>query len=456
VGIEVVDIQRVSATDLMELVCDVSGTSMQVAAVLKLAAPRTISLVDLRRELSDRIESVPRLRQRLMDSPLGCGRPIWVDDATFDIADHVTEVCCTAPGDEQALLKTVAGVITTRLPIGRPLWSATFVTGLSDDRSALVIVFHHVLADGIGGLAILEHLADGRPGVPDPDFPRPVPSHREMFLDGVLQRVAVLRRLPAGVRRLRAGAAELGNRSTPGTPAARHPSGDVRRKHSTGGSLNRPIGTGRALAVARVDLDAVRAAAHARGGTVNDVVVTAAAGALRQILAARGEHVEQLVISMPVSDRRRTSATELGNHVGVLPIPVPLTSDAAQRLEAVAAITRTRKTSAPGASASLISLMFRFLARLGVFGWFIAHQHLINTFVSNLRGPERRMSLLGNEIIEITPVAMISGNVTVAFTALSYSGVLTVTVVADPQRCPEYQAVGDALQRELDVLTTTG
>ena len=142
-----------------------------------------------------------------------------------------------------------------------------------------------------------------------------------------------LARLPVGMARLRAAAAELG--------AGRNP-------HAPRCTLNRPIGTGRALAVASADLGAVHAAAHAAGGTVNDVVLTAVTGALRTVLADRGEAVHQLVISMPVSARRQAGATELGNQVGVIPVTVPTTGDPTQRLAAVARITRRRKTAAPG------------------------------------------------------------------------------------------------------------
>ena len=332
-------------------------------------------------------------------------------------------VDCAAPGDERALMDVVAETVTRPLPPGRPLWSATLVTGLAGGRSALVVVFHHVLADGIGGLAVLARLVDGIPVEP-----RPLLSHgrrrdaRDLLVDVLRSRGRALARLPAGLGRLRAAAAELG--------AGRNP-------HAPRCTLNRPIGTGRALAVAHADLGAVHAAAHAQGGTVNDVVLTAVTGALRTVLANRGENVDQLVVSMPVSARRRASATELGNQVGVIPVTVPTTGEPTQRLAAVARITRQRKTAAPGSSAALLGPVFRALAKAGVFGWFIDRQRLINTFVSNLRGPEHRLTFFGAPVVDVIPVPMITGNITVAFAALSYAGGLNVTVIADPERCPD-------------------
>ena len=54
-------------------------------------------------------------------------------------------------------------MICEPLPRSRPLWSATFVTGLADGGTGLVVVMNHVLADGIGGLAVLARLVDEGP-----------------------------------------------------------------------------------------------------------------------------------------------------------------------------------------------------------------------------------------------------------------------------------------------------
>lgn len=198
-----------------------------------------------------------------------------------------------------------------------------------------------------------------------------------------------------------------------------------------------------------MDLAAIHSAAGAQGGTVNDVVLAAVAGAIRTILAARGEDVDRLVVSIPVSARRQSGVTELGNRVGVIPVAIPTTGDPLRRLAAIARITRRRKTSAPGSSAPLIGWVFRVLAKAGVYGWFVDRQRLVNTFVSNLRGPDHRMSFLGAPVVDVIPVSGISGNITVAFVALSYAGTLNVTVVADPDRCPDLEDLAEALQREL-------
>jgi diacylglycerol O-acyltransferase len=429
-------VERLSPSDVMELACDVTGTSMQVAAILMLDTPG-LHVAVAQEALEHRVTAIPRLRQRLLKVPF-CGRPVWVDDLSFDIRNHVDTVDCAASGDQQQLMNLAAELVTRPLRPDRPLWSATLITGLAGNRNALVVVFHHVLADGIGGLAVLGRLVDGAPIEPDTDFPRRPPRPRDLFVDLLCSARRTLARLPVGLARLQAAATELGAGSKPHAPRC---------------TLNRPIGTGRQLGIARANLGAVHAVAHAAGGTINDVVLTAVTGALRSVLANRGETVTELVISMPVSARRRASTSTLGNQVGVIPVTVPATGEPTSRLAAVARITRQRKTAAPGSSAALLGPVFRALAKAGIFGWFINRQRLINTFVSNLRGPADRLSFCCAPVVEVIPVPLITGNISVAFAALSYARSLTVTAIADPEVCPDLPDIICALQQELDDLT---
>ena len=90
---------------------------------------------------------------------------------------------------------------------------------------------------------------------------------------------------------------------------------------------------------------------------------------------------------------------------------------------------------------------------LGVLRWLIERQHLVTTFVTNLRGPATPVSFLGSAVAEVIPLTAVTGNVAVAFAVLSYAGNLTVTVTADIDAFPDSEVLVDALQDELDALT---
>ena len=179
--------------------------------------------------------------------------------------------------------------------------------------------------------------------------------------------------------------------------------------------------------------------------------------ALNELLTARGEAVvDQFVVSMPMSARLHANVSALGNEVGAVPVAIPATGEMLRRLEQTADVTRSAKRTARGSSMAILGPIFRLLARLGVLGWFINRQRLVHTFVTNLRGPDRRLSFVGTAIDEIAAIAVITGNVTAAFAAISYAGTMTVTVIADPDTCPDLPALRDGLQRQFDLLAAYG
>lgn len=435
-----VPVDRASPADLMQFATDVGPAPMHVGAVLILDGGPGFSVQEAQRLLDGRIRAVPRLRQRLRRAPPGCGRPFWADDPAFDLRHHVRQLPCPAPGDERALLEVAAAVTGEPLLRSRPLWSATFVTGLADDSTGLVIIMNHVLADGIGGLAVLARLVDPIPGLPPAGleaapFPAPAPRAGALAADAWAGRAHRLTHLAGDLRTIRQGFAELGGTRPP------------RRQPPT--TLNRPTGPRRRLDVVAADLAAIRELGHAHGGTVNDVILAAAAGALQALLGSRGEELDLVTASVPVSARQAATGGQLGNQVGVMPVALPTGGDLAARVAQVAAITRARKTAIRGTSAAVLGLPFRLLAPTGVLRWFINRQRLIHTFVTNLRGPAEPLTLAGTRVRALIAIPNTTGNVTVTFGALSYGGTLRITVLSDPSRVPDVAVLTAALHRDL-------
>ncbi len=255
-----------------------------------------------------------------------------------------------------------------------------------------------------------------------------MPPWPELARDAWAERLTGLRRKAAGAGHLAGGLDELGLR---------------RPRLAQRCSLLGATGDRRRLELAIADLDAVRATAHAHGATVNDVVVTAVTGALVDLLARRGEHVAELVVSVPVSRRQQGQADALGNSTGVVPVRVPAVPDPAVRLPAL--VAQRSRVGAPGrgGSAAVLTPAFRALAAVGAFQGFVDHQRLVHTFVTNVRGPGQRLRLAGAEVTALVPVAVNPGNVAVSFDVLSYAGTLGVTLVCDPVLVPESAWLAD-------------
>jgi hypothetical protein len=297
------------------------------------------------------------------------------------------------------------------------------------------------MADGMGGRAVLANLVDGAPAPVAGKFPRPAPRRTTLFIDAMHSRVCSLAHLPDGIRRVRGAAAELG--------------AGARMPRAPRCSLNRPVGPRRCLAVAGTGLDAVHVAARQHGASVNDAVVAAITGALAQFLHERGEDVDHLVVSIPVSGRESATAARLGNEIGVMPVTVSVTDQLGVCMEAIAAITRARRQKTHAASAAVLAPAFRILAATRALGWFTRHQRMVTTFVTNLRGPDSRVAFLEASVEEMIPVNSTGGNVQVAFCVFSYAGTLTVTLVADADLAGDLPPLVASLQKELDGIGAT-
>ena len=133
-----------------------------------------------------------------------------------------------------------------------------------------------------------------------------------------------------------AGAQELGR----GWSGLAHPSRTLRRARKPGRrggrsspskpaprtSLNHPVGADRRLAIVRGRLDLTKQIAHAHHAKVNDVVLAAVAGGLRQLLASRGEDVEGLLqrAMVTISEHQEQPGQARGNKPGWMMVPLPL------------------------------------------------------------------------------------------------------------------------------------
>ena len=438
-------IDRAGADDVLQLAVDRGRVPMAIGALLVLDPDARPSADAVRATLLERSARVRRLGQRLARTPPGAGRPVWVDADTSALEDLVDEVTLEADAGLEALLAATGTLVTTRLGLERPLWRARLLLDPHGRVAGIALVAHHVLADGMGGLAVLGALADDDArdarDARDGDGARPLaatspalPGWSVLAREAWGSRLRGLRGLigrhprPGGARRSGGGARELGLQ---------------RPRLADRCSLLGATGSRRHLAVATADLAVVKAAARAHGASVNDVVVTAVTGALVDLLARRGESVSELVVSVPVSRRAQGEAGSLGNSTGVVPVRVPAVADVATRLAALVAERDRVRGPARGGSAALLTPVFRGLAAVGAFQAFIDHQRLVHTFVTNVRGPAHHLRVADAEVTGVVPVAVNPGNVAVSFDVLSYAGTLVVTLVCDPVLVPESAWLAD-------------
>jgi WS/DGAT/MGAT family acyltransferase len=447
-------VDRLTGEDLSMLWPDRLGWPQDIGVIAVLDAAPIVDSVgrlrigQVREVINGRLHLVPRLRQILYDPALGAGRPLWIDAPGFDIADHVHVLTLPEPADEQQLLHVCEDLHRRRLDRSRPLWQLWLLPGLPDGRVGMFMKLHHVVADGVAGMALFGALLDPTP-TPTPATPaarpwtpRPVPPLARLVADnlrrrvtGVAARAARLTHPARTIRRMRAGARALAEL--------------IRQERAPECGLNRPIGADRAIGLARGELATAKHLAHSAGATVNDVVLAIIASALRCLLQSRGSNVDALVLraAVPVSLHRAPAGPAEGNMDGGMIVALPIGEpDTLARLTVIAADSRRRKAGAlrlagSGISASVTArrLMLRMMA----------HQHMANVYLANVPGPPTPLHLAGARILEMFPVVPLTGNVTLGIGVLSYAGQLNATVVADPDAVPDLPVFLTGLRRAL-------
>ena len=443
-------LDRLSGSDLLMLQSEEAGWPMHIGVVAVLDgtfAVDTDGRFDIeaaRRAVGRRLCRVPRFRQVLQVPPRLLGPPVWVDAPAVDLARHVHVRPLALLAGTAQLLRVVEELWSGRFDPARPLWEMWFLPGLTGGRVGVLLKVHHVVADGVGGMALLGALLDGdRAGSaaePHPaDRPPAAPPSTSALLRDQL-------------RRLRASGCALAHpvtlvRQMNRARLALREFDAVRRVPPT--SLDRVVGPGRRIGVVSGRLDPVRDVAHAHGATVNDVLLTAVAGGLRALLLSRGEDVHDLhpLAYEPVTLLLRRRPGGRPDDVGMIFVPLAVgVADPLERLRAVTAATADRKRHvipAPVGLPTRTRLVRRMMMR------FAARQRWAAVYVADVPGPRTRLYLEGAELLELLPVVPIAGRTPIGVGALSYAGALGITVVADRDACPDIEIFTDGLRATL-------
>ncbi len=119
-------------------------------------------------QIRQRLHLVPRYRHKLAHThtALDSGRPVWVDDPSFNLEYHVRHTALPAPGDWEQLCGLTARIFSQQLDRSKPLWEMWLIEGLEEDRFALISKTHHSLIDGIAGIDLATVLFDLSPDPP--------------------------------------------------------------------------------------------------------------------------------------------------------------------------------------------------------------------------------------------------------------------------------------------------
>ncbi len=456
-------LDRLTSTDASFLHQEGSASHMHIGGVLIFEGPPP-TFGEYVEHVRGRLHLVPRYRQKLAVPRLEMGRPLWVDDPSFNVEYHVRHSALPAPGSEEQLLRLAARIASQQLDRSRPLWESWLVEGLSDDRFALIFKTHHALVDGVSGIDLATVLFDLKrvpaPGTAEiePWRPRAEPSGAELVIAGVRGMVSGVAELAEGammaasrpwgtlnlVRDALAGVGEIvwaGLNPAPDSP------------------LNVEIGPHRRFAVVRQQLADYKQVKDALGGTVNDVVLAVVSGALARWLRSRGVRTEGLELRalVPVSVRTQDDRGSLGNRLAVMRGPLPVyIDDPIARLRFVSREMDGLKESKQAVGAATIAAVNNLapptiLAQASRLNF---STRLFNLIVTNVPGPQFPLYVLGRELKDLLPLAFLPSNHALAVAIMSYNGRLAYGLLADYDALEDLDVIaagiGESLAELLD------
>ncbi|MEO3869911.1 wax ester/triacylglycerol synthase family O-acyltransferase [Nonomuraea sp. B12E4] len=500
--------RQLTALDAQFLNVESATTAAHVAGLAILGpAAGTVDRAALAKLLLDRVHLSPALSLRLAEVPLGLDHPYWAPDPGFDIDNHLFEMTLPAPGDDQLLAEAVAELHARRLDRAHPLWETHLINGLAGGRVAVYTKVHHAAIDGVSGAETLATLLDLTPdgNIPAPagkgpasDGDGPVRTGKGSVRDGggpvrtgdgevgsgapglaeMLAGAAVrtathpVRALQSVVRaaedldaiplaatipgaRLIARAARLVARDRHQRPEL--PSLAVPRT-----PLNGPISARRRLSFDSLPLSDVRRVARTNGISVNDVVMTLCASALRSWLRERDAlPAAPLVAAVPVAVRTSAARDLAGNQLSAMVAPVPTNvPDPRERLRAVGtAMGQAKRRFAlapatwPSELCSMLPAPVTSLVTPAIFRLAALAFPPINLIISNVPGPQFPLYMCGGRVLAYYPLSVLtdmSGGLNI--TCFSYDGRLDFGIVACPERVDDVWGLLGHLRTALDEL----
>jgi WS/DGAT/MGAT family acyltransferase len=328
---------------------------------------------------------------------------------------------------------------------------------------AVVTKVHHAAIDGISGAEVTANLLDlsPEPATTAPDQPWD-PDHVSALELG-RSALAELARQPGNLARAAShtvGAA-LALRRRNGSPATDPPPAPFSAPRT---SLQTAISPHRRVAFTQASLDEVKAVKDAFGGTVNDVILAACAGALRSLLAARGEHPDRpLVAAVPISVRTEADTGAMGNKVSAMLVSLASTlEDPVERLRAIVAGSNHAKAQdkvfgvrqlaewAEVVSSGLLTRGARLASRLKLLERL---PPLHNVLVSNFRGPPFPLYFAGAHMLAAYPMGPIMDGAPLNITVQSYMDTLFFGLVACREALPEVWDVARYLDDAIEELS---
>ncbi|HEX2704762.1 MAG TPA: wax ester/triacylglycerol synthase domain-containing protein, partial [Candidatus Lustribacter sp.] len=268
------------------------------------------------------VERFPVFSQRPTPPLVPVGLPSWEDDPDFSLEHHLHHVTLAAPGDDATLQRYVDERIPVPLDRAHALWEIHLIDGYGSG-AVLFCRFHHALADGIALTRVLLSMTEDGRGARSPD------ADRGDEVTGTHDHSLVRDMISTTMALARGGLEQVSHLAHPSAVVDALGLGvrtsevvaDLLLAHNPDNVFNGTPGVRKRVVWTRAfplaDLKRVSRLAQA---TLNDLLLSAVAGALHTYQRDHGAEPVDLVTMVPVNVRPldQPLPRELGNQFAIL------------------------------------------------------------------------------------------------------------------------------------------
>jgi diacylglycerol O-acyltransferase len=419
-----------------------------------------LDLGQVRSAVERRLLPFARLRQRVTTVN---GQPNWETVPQVSLGYHIRRVGVPGVGDEAGLLELIGDIMSTPLDPAQPLWQITLAERYGKG-CAIIVRLHHCIGDGVAIGYMFDKLLDDMPQAAGPTTNGHSNDHKAHSFTGALGALeAAIEGLGTAVRKSEAvindGLSVVTHPERVLDIAGRGVSAVSKIALMNPDSLTTFKGTlsieKRAAWTKPVPLAEIKALGKVLGGTLNDVMLTAAAGGMRRYLQANGESADHLTVRglMPVNLLPPGSKPPSGNHFGMVYVELPVSiEDPVERIAAVHKETMGIKSSPEAA------LGYGILNAMGVTPLNVEHAMVdllcsrATAVVTNVPGPQTIQYFCGKPIRNSIFWVPQAGRLGIGLSIFSYKGEVQMGIATDAALVPDAAELAMAIDAELQEL----
>ncbi len=445
--------QALTGLDASFLYLETPNSPMHVGGLAIIEGP--LEFDTFRDIIQSRLHLVPSFTQRLVEVPLSLDYPYWIDDPNFNLSRHMHHTALPQPGDWKQLRRLASRLFSQPLNRNRPLWEVVFIEGINNipqvppGSVAVLSKVHHAAIDGMSGADINSIIYDM---TPEPrKFPPPpakkiesVPSDLELVRRSAVNFVKRPFKLPKLLLDTATSTVKAGYLTR--VRSAPMPTLPFTAPKTI---LNGPVSADRIWDTSLLSLDRIKSIKNIiEGTTVNDVILTACAGALRRYLQEKNELPEKPLVAMvPVSTRTKEEKGTMGNQVSSMFIPLGTDiEDPIERLREINKHTVSGKIVQQAVNAKSLVEYSEFIP-FGLAGTAARlysranlsklHNPVFNLVITNVPGPQVPIYMGGKQLLTNMGMAPVMDGMGLLITVLSYNGVVSLSPVSARNIMPD-------------------